>query len=203
VVEQLEVTTPQQARAQGFAGSPTLRVDGRDIDPGGGAKGVLSCRVYPGGAGVPPRWQLEAAILRALSPQHILFLCVANSARSQMAEGIARSLAPSHVVISSAGSVPTQVRPQAVMALAEIGIHIASHRSKSVDDVDAASVQAVVTLCAEEVCPVFLGRAWRLHWGLDDPASVQGSAEQMLQAFRLVRDQLRERLGCLFDGWPA
>ncbi|MBI5533286.1 MAG: arsenate reductase ArsC [Deltaproteobacteria bacterium] len=120
-----------------------------------------------------------------------------------MAEGIARSLAPQGVVVSSAGSVPTQVRPQAVEALREIGIDISSHRSKSVQDVDGASVQAVITLCAEEVCPAFLGRAWRLHWGLSDPASVQGTADESLQAFRLVRDQLRDRLTCLFEGWPA
>jgi arsenate reductase len=133
----------------------------------------------------------------------ILFLCVANSARSQMAEGIARSLAPQGVVVSSAGSAPTQVRPQAVEVLRELGMDISSHRSRSVQDIDSTSVEAVITLCAEEVCPVFLGRARRLHWGMPDPASVQGSAEEVLQAFRGVRDSLRERLACLFEGWPV
>jgi arsenate reductase len=198
-VETVEVTTQQEARAQEFAGSPTFRVNGKDIEPVCGTNGVLACRVYTGGLGVPLRWKLEAAVLRALAPKHVLFLCVANSARSQMAEGIARSLAPKGVTVSSAGSVPTQVRPQAVEALREIGIEISSHRSKSVQDIDASSVQAVITLCAEEVCPVFLGRAWRVHWGLSDPASVQGSPGETLQAFRNVRDHLRERLTYLFE----
>lgn len=202
-VETIEVATEHEARTQEFAGSPSLRVDGKDIESAGGAKGVLACRVYEGGVGVPPRWKLEAAVLRALAPRHLLFLCVANSARSQMAEGIARSLAPKGVLVSSAGSVPTRVRPQAIEALRELGIDISSHRSKSVDDVDASSVQAVVTLCAEEVCPVFLGRAWRLHWGLSDPAATSGSAAQVLDAFRTVRDQLRSRLSYLFEGWPT
>jgi protein-tyrosine-phosphatase len=202
-IEEVQVTTQQEARAHRFAGSPTIRVNGQDIEPGGGSVGVLACRLYEGGAGVPPRWKLEAATLRALAPKHILFLCVANSARSQMAEGIARALAPKGVEVSSAGSVPTQVRPQAVEALREIGIDISSHRSKSVQDLDAHSVQAAITLCGEEVCPVFLGRAWRLHWGLSDPASVQGTADEMVHAFRVVRDQLRERLNYLFEEWSA
>jgi arsenate reductase (thioredoxin) len=202
-VDTINVTTESEARSVGFAGSPTIRVAGKDIEPASGTPGVLACRVYEGGSGVPPRWKLEAAILRALAPKHILLLCVANSARSQMAEGLARALAPSGVVVSSAGSVPTQVRPQAIHALQEIGIDISSHRSKSVADVDASSVQAVITLCAEEVCPVFLGRAWRLHWGLLDPASQQGTPDERLRAFRVVRDQLRERLTYLFEGWPG
>jgi arsenate reductase len=202
-VEHTEVRTLQEARAVGFPGSPTLRVNGVDIDPVGATPGMLACRVYAGGTGLPPRWKLEAAVLRALAPKHILFLCVANSARSQMAEGIARALAPAGVLVSSAGSVPTQVRPQAIEALREIGIDISSHRSKSVQDVDAGSVQAVITLCAEEVCPVFLGRAWRLHWGLADPAAVKGTPEETMRAFRAARDQLRERIAALFDGWPA
>lgn len=202
-VVEINVTTESEARAVGFAGSPTIRVAGKDIEPASGTPGVLACRVYDGGSGVPARWKLEAAVLRALAPKHILFLCVANSARSQMAEGIARSLAPKGVRVSSAGSVPTQVRPHAIEALRELGIDISSHHSKSVDDVDAASVEAVVTLCAEEVCPVFLGRAHRLHWGLPDPAAAPGSPDEVLDAFRKVRDQLRERLACLFGRWEA
>ncbi len=150
-----------------------------------------------------PDWKREATELRARSPRHILFLCVANSARSQMAEGIARALAPAGVTVSSAGSQPSSVRPQAIEALREIGIDITEHRSTSVQDVEPSSVDAVITLCAEEVCPLFLGRAIRLHWGLRDPAATQGSPAQVLQSFREVRDQLQDRLGCLFQGWAT
>ena len=143
-------------------------------------------------------WRTEAAELRAMQPRHILFLCVANSARSQMAEGIARSLAPQGVMVSSAGSFPASVHPQAIQALKEIGIDISGHRSRGLDSIDAGSVDAVITLCAEEVCPVFLGKAHRVHWGLPDPAGVTGTEENRLNAFRSVRDELRRRLKVLF-----
>ncbi len=119
-------------------------------------------------------WRSEAEDLRGRAPRHILFLCVANSARSQMAEGIARSMAPASVKVSSAGSRPSKVNPFAIRALDELGIDIRGHHSKSVDDVDPSDVDAVITLCAEEVCPVFLGKALRVHWGLPDPAAGPG-----------------------------
>ena len=143
-------------------------------------------------------WRADAEALRAARPRHILFLCVANSARSQMAEGIARSLSPASVKISSAGSRPSKVNPFAIRALDEIGIDIRAHRSKSVDEIDPADVDAVITLCAEEVCPVFLGKARRFHWGLPDPAGAGTNEEEQLQAFRDARDELRRRISALF-----
>ncbi len=116
-------------------------------------------------------WREDAEELRRLAPRHVLFLCVANSARSQMAEGIARSLAPPGVKVSSAGSRPTSVNALAVRALDEIGLDIRGQRSKSVDSISPEGIDVVVTLCAEEVCPVFLGKAHRVHWGLPDPAA--------------------------------
>jgi arsenate reductase len=143
-------------------------------------------------------WQKEAEELRRLAPKHLLFLCVANSSRSQMAEGIARALAPAGVTVSSAGSKPSKVNPFAIRALDEIGIDIRGHRSKSVDSISPAGVDTVITLCAEEVCPVFLGKAHRVHWGLPDPAGVGRTEEEQLQAFRSVREELRKRLAVVF-----
>ncbi len=145
------------------------------------------------------RWEQDAAAIRAARPRHVLFLCVANSARSQMAEGIARSLAPASTRISSAGSQPARVHPLALRALAEIGIDAAGQRSKSVSDVPPDDVDVVITLCADEVCPVFLGRARRFHWALPDPAGVGATEADRLQAFREVRDELRRRLAAVFD----
>jgi arsenate reductase (thioredoxin) len=145
-----------------------------------------------------PRWEVEAAELRRLAPRHVLFLCVANSARSQMAEGIARALAPAGVTVSSAGSKPSRVNPLAVRALDEIGLDLRGHSSKSVDSISPDGVDAVITLCAEEVCPVFLGEATRVHWGLPDPAGAGSTEEEQLQAFRDVRDELRRRLSVVF-----
>ncbi len=145
-------------------------------------------------------WRGEAEELNRLAPRHVLFLCVANSARSQMAEGIARSLAPAGVRVSSAGSQPSKVNPLAIRALDEVGLDIRGHHSKSVETISPEGVDAVITLCAEEVCPVFLGKAKRVHWGLPDPAAAGGSDEEGLQAFRDVRDELRRRLAVVFRG---
>jgi protein-tyrosine-phosphatase len=127
-------------------------------------------------------------------PKGILFLCVANSVRSQMAEGIARSLAPPGMKIWSAGSHPTKIRSEAIAALKEIGIDISRNRSKAVAEIPADEVDTVITLCAEEECPVFLGKAQRLHWGLPDPATVIGPEEVVLTAFRKMRDELFRRI---------
>jgi arsenate reductase len=124
----------------------------------------------------------------------LVFLCVGNSARSQMAEGLARVRFGESVNVRSAGSVPERVNPLAIRALAEDGVDITHHRSKSVSEIDPATVDVVVTLCAEEVCPVFLGKAKRLHWPLPDPAAVEGTGEERLAAFRDVRDEIARRL---------
>ncbi len=143
-------------------------------------------------------WKAEAEELRRLAPRHLLFLCVANSARSQMAEGVARSLAPAGVTVASAGSKPSRVNPLAIRALDEIGIDIRGHHSKSVETIPPEGVEAVITLCAEEVCPVFLGKARRIHWGLPDPAGNGATEAEQLQAFRDVRDELKRRLSIVF-----
>lgn len=143
-------------------------------------------------------WKKQADEVRELKPKHILFLCVANSARSQMAEGIARSVAPVGVKISSAGSKPSSVHPLAIQALSEIGIDISFHRSKSVESIDPDGIETVITLCADEVCPIFLGKAYRVHWELPDPA-----ADKEFLSFQRVRDELMQRLEFLFRGWKS
>jgi arsenate reductase len=148
-------------------------------------------------------WEADVERIRAARPRHVLFLCVANSARSQMAEGLARALAPPSVRISSAGSRPSALNPLAVKALAETGIDLSGHTSKGLDAVPP-DVDVVITLCAEEVCPVWLGRALRVHWGLPDPAAAGGDEAARLEAFRRVRDELRRRLAAVFGaGAPA
>jgi arsenate reductase len=133
------------------------------------------------------------------TPSGILFLCVANSSRSQMAEGWARALLGDRVRVQSAGTNPSRVNPYAIEVMAEVGVDLGAQRSKSVDTVDPAAVDTVITLCAEEVCPVFLGRVRRLHWPIQDPGSDDPtlSKEQMLERFRTARDQIRGRVEVL------
>ena len=116
-----------------------------------------------------------------------------------MAEGLARArLGPSAQVLS-AGSRPSQVNPYAIEAMREIGIDIRAQRSKSVDEIDPATLDLVITLCAEEVCPVLPGRTRRLHWPIPDPASTNPtlSPEQLRERFRSAREQIRARLESL------
>jgi len=151
-------------------------------------------------------WRADVDRLRAAAPRHLVFLCVANSARSQMAEAIARSLAPEGLVVSSAGSEPSRVNPYAVRVLEEIGLDARDLRSKGTDEIAAAvdraelpPVDAVITLCTEEVCPVWLGRTTRAHWPHPDPAATAGTEAGILDSFRAVRDALRVKLGALLD----
>jgi arsenate reductase len=125
----------------------------------------------------------------------VVFLCVANSARSQMAEGLARAHAPGGWRVFSAGSNPGRLSSTAVEAMREIGIDISAHRSKGMEDVPLEDADLIITLCAEEVCPVVPGgRARRLHWPLPDPAAVTGDAGARLERFRAVRDDLARRI---------
>ena len=126
----------------------------------------------------------------------VLFLCVANSARSQMAEGLGRMIFGDRATVQSAGSQPSRVNPYAIEVMKEVGADLTSHASKSADTIDPASVDTVITLCAEEVCPVFLGQARRLHWPIPDPASPDRSIprDEMLRRFREARDAIRAKL---------
>jgi arsenate reductase len=98
--------------------------------------------------------------------------------------------------VQSAGSRPSRVNPRAVEVMAEIGIDISTHHAKSVEGIDPATVDLVITLCAEEVCPLFLGRAERLHWPIEDPAREGPDLEEGLR-FREARDEIRRRLEAL------
>lgn len=126
----------------------------------------------------------------------LLFLCVANSARSQIAEGLARAMFAGRAEVQSAGSQPTRVNPYAIEVMREVGVDLTTHASKAVDTIDPATVDTVITLCAEEVCPVFLGRARRLHWPTPDPASPDPTIprDEMLARFRAAREAIRARL---------
>lgn len=133
----------------------------------------------------------------------LLFLCVANSARSQMAEGLARARFGVRARVQSAGSAPSSVNPLAVRVMAEAGIDISGQWSKRVDAVDPATVDTVVTLCADEVCPVFPPHVRRLHWPLPDPAGAGGSETERLERFRAVRDEIAARLRDLDPAAPG
>ena len=130
--------------------------------------------------------------------KRILILCTGNSARSQMAEGLLRSF-DSGLEVHSAGTKPaSRVHPGAIQAMAEVGIDIGGNYPKSVDRYLGEPFDFVITVCdhANETCPVFGGRVGRrVHIGFEDPAAAAGTDEQVLQAFRRVRDQIRDRLG--------
>ena len=125
---------------------------------------------------------------------NILFLCVANSARSQMAEGLAKSMLGKNHNIQSAGSIPSgEVHPNAVMTMDDIGIDIREQYSKSIDDLDKDFIDNLdyaITLCAEEVCPVLPSKAENLHWVNEDPANDIYKEAQLKISFSSTRENL-------------
>lgn len=129
----------------------------------------------------------------------ILFLCVANSSRSQMAEGLARHLLGSEAEVLSAGSRPTRINPHAIAAMADIGIDISRQQAKSVDAIDPSTIDLVVTLCAEEVCPALPGKVKRLHWPIADPAAADGEMTPNHTRARVcsARDQIKAHIEVL------
>ena len=142
---------------------------------------------------VPP----AAVIVRP--PSKVLFLCLHNSSRSQIAEGFAHAVAPHGVTVLSAGTEPRGVHPRAVEVMAEVGIDLGRQSSKSLDAVPWQEADTVVTLCAEgaQVCPQVTGDVRRVNWQLPDPSAVPEG--QQLAAFREVRDEIRWRVASL---WP-
>ncbi len=126
----------------------------------------------------------------------VLFLYTHNSARSQMAEGLLRELGGDRFEASSASTEQTHVRPLAIQAMAELGIDISHHKSKTLDPFVNERFDLVITVCddANEACPVFPNAAQRWHWSIDDPSKSTGSNEQCLEAFRQARDELKTRI---------
>ena len=133
--------------------------------------------------------------------KRVLILCTGNSARSQMAEGILRSIAGDRFDVASAGVAPSRVRPEAVEAMRDIGVDISTHRSKSVDEFLEERFDYVITVCdnAKESCPIFPGNAERIHWSFDDPAAYEGTDDEKLSEFIRVRDQIFEKLRIFFE----
>jgi arsenate reductase len=133
----------------------------------------------------------------------VLILCTGNSCRSHLAEGILRRAAGDLIEVASAGSKPAgYVHPLAIRALGEIGIDIAAHTSKHLNEFTARPVETVITVCgnADQVCPVFPGQMNRHHWPFDDPAHATGSEEEKMAVFRRVRDEIRRVFTAYADG---
>ena len=132
----------------------------------------------------------------------ILILCTGNSCRSHLAEGLLRHVAGDILEVASAGSKPAgYVHPLGIKAMAEIGIDIAAHRSKHMNDFLVRDVETVITVCgnADQACPLFPGQVNRYHWGFDDPAHATGSEDEQMAVFRRVRDEIRK----VFEAYAA
>ena len=131
----------------------------------------------------------------------VVFVCTANSARSQMAEGLLRALAGDQFEVRSAGLAPTRVHPFATLVMKERGIDIGGQRAKSIGEIAHVGSATVITLCdgAAEACPLIPGQAQRLHWSFPDPAAAAGSGRERLAVFRATRDAIEQRIA----GWLA
>ena len=133
-------------------------------------------------------------------PLRVLFPCTGNSCRSQMAEGFTRHYAGDKLDVYSAGTHPEPIRSETVEVMREVGVDISDQRSKGLEAAPP-QMDVVVTVCdrAAEACPLFPGSPRLLHWSLPDPASAQGTAEEVRTAYRAVRDQIGELVRALID----
>ena len=132
----------------------------------------------------------------------VLFICTHNSARSQMAEGLMNGLYGDRFLAFSAGTEATTVRPEAIKVMAEIGIDISSHRSKSIDEFMDQRFDHVVMVCdnAARDCPFFPGGRDTIHHAFEDPAACGGSEDEVLECFRRVRDEIKAWIEETFGG---
>ena len=128
--------------------------------------------------------------------QRVIFVCTHNSARSQMAEGMLRTWGGDRFEAYSAGTEATRVRPEAIRVMDEIGIDISGQESKTLEPFLGEAFSWLITVCdqAKEACPTIPGVAQQAHWSIDDPSTVEGDEEARLQAFRVARDALRDRI---------
>lgn len=133
--------------------------------------------------------------------KRVLFLCTANSCRSQMAEGIINHFMGNKITAFSAGTEASHVNPMAIEIMKEIGVDISGHRSKNLSEFDDQNFDYVITLCgsANETCPLYVGGTKKTHLGFDDPAKATGTHEDILWEFRRVRDEMKERLSAFFQ----
>jgi len=134
--------------------------------------------------------------------KRVLFLCTANSCRSQMAEGIANHFWGDKMEAFSAGTKVSFVNPTAIEVMKEIGIDISKHRSKNLSEFDGQNFDFVITLCgdANETCPLYIGGTKKTHIGFDDPAKATGTPDEIMQEFRRVRDEIKTKLEEYFNG---
>ena len=132
--------------------------------------------------------------------KRVLFLCTANSCRSQMAEGIVNRFFGTELEAFSAGTKESFVHPLAIEVSKEIGVDISANRSKNLSEFDGEKFDYVITLCgdANETCPLYIGGTKKIHIGFDDPAKATGSKDEILREFRRVRDEIKKKLTAFF-----
>lgn len=196
-IRTIEIKSKEDAVKNHFLGSPTIQINGLDIekerrnDPP-----VFGCRVYKnkeGYSGIPPRDLIVSAI-KEIEKQKVLFICMHNSARSQMAEGFLRAFYGHRYDAYSAGIQPTEVNPYAIKVMDELGIDISNHRSKSIEEFHGTIFDYVVSVCdtSKETCPLFPGGKIYLHKRFIDPSNYVGTEEEKLRVFRIVRDEIKD-----------
>jgi arsenate reductase len=144
----------------------------------------------------------DQTIPNAKQPVRVLFLCIHNSSRSQMAEGLLRARGGPDYQVFSAGTQPRAVHPLAFQAMAELDIDLSQHWSKGIEDFDdQPPMDLVVTVCDEaaEACPFFPRAHRQEHWGFPDPSAATGALEERLAVFRQVRDAISARIGLFLE----
>ncbi|MFZ5998129.1 MAG: DF family (seleno)protein [Nitrospirota bacterium] len=195
-LKKTEVRNEEEAQQLVFPGSPTIRIDGEDIEPDTAYPGGNSCRTYFNGTHLPDKDVVKCAIAHAAGLKTILFVCTGNAVRSQIAEAVVNHFLGDAWVAFSAGIIPMEVNPSVVKVMQEIGIDISQQKSKHVDVFRNCHFDRVISLChdADAICLTFPTTQERDRIIFHDPASTYGLAFGSLHLYRNLRDEIRKIL---------
>ncbi len=193
---EIEVSDPGQAEAEAFPGSPTIRLDGQDLEPESARTVASGCRIYKTGTGVPDGQLLKFKIAQAAGLKTVLFICTGNAVRSQMAEALVNHFLKGRWAAFSAGFLPAGISPLVVKALKEIGIDAARQPTKHLDLFTGLTFDRVITLCsdADRMCAFYPAYGNRVHLPYTDPLTLSTFGVGWKSLFRKLREDMKKRL---------
>jgi arsenate reductase (thioredoxin) len=193
---EIKISGPLKAEEEAFPGSPTIRIDGRDLEPESAQIVTSGSRIYKTGAGVPEGQLLKFKIARAAGLKTVLFICTGNAVRSQMAEALVNHFLQGRWAAFSAGFLPAGISPPVVKALKEIGIDAARQPTKHLDLFNGLTFDRVITLCSEadRMCTFYPAYGNRVHLPYTDPLTLSTFGLGWKSLFRKLRDDMRAQL---------
>ncbi len=194
-LRKIEIESEDDSKKYSFPGSPTIRINGEDVEPETASATALTCRIYNNGTGLPDREILKCKIAKAAGIKTVLFVCTGNAVRSQIAEAVVNHFLKDRWVAFSAGIMPMEVNKDVIKVMQEIGIDISKNRSKHIDIFKNCSFDRIITLCsdADRLCLTYPVYDEKDRIVFHDPISA-GFGFGQLSLLRKLRDEIKKSL---------